>query len=114
MVCLELVQVTGCFLRDRDRQQAYPPPPSRPISPLGRTGKGQEFAVTTLSGPAGVGTIEATLRGGGIAPGEKWRNLKAVAEIRECPNRPARVPRAMLGPNVARFLVKPDGQYISA
>ena len=27
MVCLELVRVTGCFPRDRDRKRTYPLPP---------------------------------------------------------------------------------------
>jgi hypothetical protein len=30
MVYLELGIVTGCFHRDRDRQQAYPLPPEKP------------------------------------------------------------------------------------
>jgi hypothetical protein len=63
MVCLELGAVIGCFHRDRDRQQAYPPPLKARVG-------SESFKRVRSFLPAGVGVM-ADLQESGIAPGEK-------------------------------------------
>jgi len=69
MVCLELVRVTGCFPRDRDRTRTYPPP--------GRPGTDRKSsripAFTVPSAGLAAGRWRQALIRGRIAPGGKWR-----------------------------------------
>src|SRR5215813_6390293 len=74
MVCLERSSVTGGFPRDRDRTQAYP----LATELAGRRRKSYTASGHGPRGPAGAGAIMAHPHGGGIAPGEKERNLLAI------------------------------------
>ena len=102
MVCLELVRVTGCFPRDRDRIRTYPPP-KRP----GLDRKSSRIpAFTALSAGLAARRAWQVLIPGRIAPGGKERNLQAVRGwIRSAEPSPC----VLSGPNVARFLVNPVG-----
>src|SRR3954465_4245258 len=96
MVCLELVRVTGCFPRDRDRIRTYPPP-KRP----GLDRKSSRIpAFTALSAGLAARRAWQVLIPGRIAPGRKERNLRAVRGwIRSAEPCPC----VLSGPNVARF-----------
>ena len=102
MVCLELVRVTGCFPRDRDRIRTYPPP-KRP----GLDRKSSRIPAFTARS-AGLVARRAwqALIPSRIAPGGKELNIRAVRGwIRSA--EPSRY--VISGPNVARFLVNPIG-----
>jgi hypothetical protein len=66
MVCLERGLVTGRFHRDRDRAQAYPPPPESP----GFAWKSRSRQALARGKWANSGAIVTGLQEGRIAPVE--------------------------------------------
>ena len=66
-VCLELVRVTGRFLREREREQAYPPPPS---GRRHRWKSSQVQAFTGQSDPPVLGRSRQTCTEAGSLPVE--------------------------------------------
>src|SRR2546425_10477941 len=70
--------------------------------------KAQNFKRSGSSAPpvtGNSGAIVADLRGGGIVPSGKRRNLQSIVGIRMRPAPAGQPSHAMRGPNVARLLV---------
>jgi hypothetical protein len=101
MVCRELAAVNGRFLRDCDRLQPYPPFAEE----SGEVEKAHTSSAHDRFSPERPGSSRQPCGMAGSRPAKNgiiyghFRRIGASAPSRT----------ATLGPNVARFLLKPDG-----